>query len=65
MHFESNTTSDWLNRMVSQSEVVLLSNVYDSNVTFKLYVVSNSCRERQRLFLKMVGEYGHVALREG
>ena len=41
--FESNTTSDWLNR------------VSRNCVTFKF---TNLEEKRQRMFLKMIGEYG-------
>ena len=43
--FVCNTTSNWLNRMVSPIR---------SCVTFKF---TESCRKRQRMFLRMVGEY--------
>ena len=44
--FEGNTTSDWLNRTVYPIR---------SCVTFKL---TTSPRKRQRMFLRMISEYG-------
>ena len=45
---ECNTTSEWLNRWFSQSEVVLHSNAAKCR---------NIWRIRLRTFLRMIGEY--------
>ena len=47
--FECNTTSDWINRTVYPIR---------SCVTFKCLSIKKTLRTRQRMFLKMVGEYG-------